>query len=282
MARKPIEIDYDAFRDQIGTVDEEGKRRWVFPRKPRGRFHQYRVWVSVFLLALFFAGPFIKIGGYPFLLVNIMERKFILFGVPFWPQDFHLLALALICLFVFIILFTVVFGRVWCGWACPQTLFMEMVFRKIEYAIEGDAPAQRKLAKAPWNAEKVLKKGGKWIIFYLISFVIAHTVMSYVVGWEELAKIVQEGPGQHIGKFSFVIGFSLLFFFVFAYLREQACIVICPYGRLQGALLDKNSIVVHYDHVRGEPRGVLRKNAERSQKEIVSLAPFVYRYVLRE
>ena len=270
MPRKPIEIDYDAFRDQIGTVDEEGKRRWIFPKKPGGDYHRYRVWVSIFLLAIFFAGPFIKIGGYPLLLLNILERKFIIFGVPFWPQDFHLLALALITLFVFIILFTVVFGRVWCGWACPQTLFMEMVFRKIEYAIEGDAPSQRKLNKAPWNAEKILKKGSKWLIFYLISFVIAHTVMSYILGWEELAKIVQEGPAQHMGKFSFVIGFSLVFYFVFAYFREQACIVVCPYGRLQSALLDKNSIVVHYDHQRGEPRGVLRKGAERNEGDCIA------------
>ncbi|MEM6628735.1 MAG: cytochrome c oxidase accessory protein CcoG [Bacteroidota bacterium] len=263
-------IDYDAFRDQIGTVDEEGKRRWVFPKKPKGQHHRLRVIVTVILLSIFFAGPFIKIGGYPLLLLNILERKFIILGVPFWPQDFHLLALGLITLFLFIILFTVIFGRIWCGWACPQTLFMEMVFRKIEYAIEGDAPAQRKLARAPWNGEKIFKKGLKWTIFFLISFLIAHTVMSYLISWEELIKIVQEGPDKHWGKFTFVIVFSGLFFFVFTYLREQACIVICPYGRLQGALLDKNSIVVHYDHVRGEPRGPLKKGQDRTSGDCIA------------
>ena len=135
----------EEFRDSISTVDKEGKRVWVYPKKPSGFYHKLRIVVTVVLLSILFAGPFIKIGGQPFLLLNIFERKFVVFGATFWPQDFFLLALTFITFFVFIILFTVAFGRIWCGWACPQTLFMEMVFRKIEYWIEGDANQQRRL-----------------------------------------------------------------------------------------------------------------------------------------
>src|SRR5690606_36893752 len=149
--------------------DEKGKRVWIYPKKPAGRYHNWRAFVAVVLLILFFAGPFIRVGGQPLLLLDFFERRFVIMGQAFWPQDFFLLALTLITLFVFIILFTVVFGRVWCGWACPQTLFMEMVFRKIEYWIEGDAQAQRRLDREPWNAEKILKKTGKQIIFIIIS-----------------------------------------------------------------------------------------------------------------
>jgi hypothetical protein len=152
------QIDQE-YRDHISTVDSKGKRVWVYPKKPQGKYHTYRIIVAIFLLALLFAGPFIKIGGQPFILINIFERKFIIFGTPFWPQDFHLFALALISFVVFIVLFTVVFGRVWCGWACPQTIFMEMVFRKIEFWIEGDANQQRRLDQMPWNSEKILTCG---------------------------------------------------------------------------------------------------------------------------
>ncbi len=159
----------DEFRDSIATVDEKGKRLWIYPKKPSGKFHGWRIVVTIILLSLLFGGPFIKINGQPLLLLNVLERKFIIFGQAFWPQDFVLLAVTLIAFFVFVILFTVVFGRVWCGWLCPQTLFMEMVFRKIEYWIEGDAAAQRRLSKEKWNAEKIFKKTSKQTIFILIS-----------------------------------------------------------------------------------------------------------------
>jgi cytochrome c oxidase accessory protein FixG len=252
-------IDTEDYRDSIGTVDETGKRRWIFPRKPEGRFYRWRTIVSIICLSLLFVGPFLRYNGQPFLLFNFLERKFILFGIPFWPQDFHLFALAMLTLFVFVVLFTVIFGRVWCGWVCPQTVFMEMVFRKIEYWIEGTNIQQRKLDKMPWNREKILKKGSKWLIFYVIAFVIANTLMAYMIGTEELAKIVTESPVENWGRFTFVMIFSGIFFFIFAYFREQACIAVCPYGRLQGVLLGKDSIVVAYDWLRGEPRGKRRK-----------------------
>jgi cytochrome c oxidase accessory protein FixG len=250
----------EEFRDTLATVDEKGKRVWIFPKKPSGSFHNWRILVTTILLILFFAGPFITLNGRPFMLFNIFERKFIILGQVFWPQDFFLLALTLITLFVFVILFTVAFGRIWCGWACPQTLFMEMVFRKIEYWIEGDANEQRRLKKAPWDTNKIIKKGSKQLIFILISIIISHTTMAYLIGIEEVKTIISQSPSEHLAGFIGLIAFTAIFYGVFAWFREQACIAVCPYGRLQGVLLVKDSLVVAYDWLRGEPRGKLKKH----------------------
>lgn len=250
----------EEFRDSIATVDSKGKRIWMYPKMPSGNLHTWRVIVSIFLLLILFGGPFMTIGGKPFLLLNFFERRFVIFGQPFWPQDFILLAITLITFFVFIILFTVVFGRIWCGWLCPQTLFMEMVFRKIEYWIEGDAPSQRRLDGQPWNTTKIFKKTSKHIIFILISLLIAHTVMAYMLGIDETVKLVSTSPLDNLPGFIALISFTLIFYGVYAKFREQACIAVCPYGRLQGVLLVKDSIVVAYDWLRGEPRGHLKKS----------------------
>lgn len=269
--KKPIQdIDYDAFRDTIGTVDDTGKRRWVYPKKPAGRFHNWRAIVSVILLTLLFSGPLLRWNGNPMFLFNFLERKFILFGITFWPQDFHLFVLAMLSFMVFIVLFTVVFGRVWCGWACPQTVFMEMVFRKIEYWIEGDRNKQIKLNEGPWTAEKIGKKTLKFSIFLVFSFLIANTLLAYIVGVDAMKGIVTQDPSENWSLFAGALAFTGIFFFVFAYFREQACIAVCPYGRLQGVMLDKNSIVVAYDFVRGEPRERLKKGEERSSGDCVS------------
>ncbi|HNF81174.1 MAG TPA: 4Fe-4S binding protein, partial [Cyclobacteriaceae bacterium] len=191
---KSVELAGEEFRDSIATVDEAGKRIWIYPKKPSGNFHRWRIVVTVALLSLLFSGPFIRINGQPALLLNVFERKFVILGQAFWPQDFFLLAVTLITFFVFIILFTVVFGRVWCGWMCPQTLFMEMVFRKIEYWIEGDANDQRKLTQQPWNREKILKKTSKHILFLAVSVLISHTVMAYLIGTEKTWAILNEPP----------------------------------------------------------------------------------------
>jgi cytochrome c oxidase accessory protein FixG len=252
----------EEFRDSIATVDEQGKRIWIYPKKPKGKFHNRRIIVTVILLSLFFAGPFIQIAGQPFMLLNVFARKFVIFGQAFWPQDFVLLAITLLTFFVFIILFTVVFGRVWCGWACPQTLFMEMVFRKIEYFIEGDAHAQQRLNKAPWNSTKILKKSAKQIIFVVISLLISHTTMAYIIGVDETYAIITHSPVEHMTGFIGLMVFTLIFYGVFARFREQACIAVCPYGRLQGVLLSRESIVVAYDWLRGEPRGKLKKHSQ--------------------
>ncbi|SFF86389.1 cytochrome c oxidase accessory protein CcoG [Pontibacter chinhatensis] len=259
----------DEFRDHISTVDEEGKRIWVYPKKPKGKLYNYRKYVSYLLLALLFAGPFIKINGLPLLMLNVVERKFVIFGVLFWPQDFFILVLAFLTLVVFIILFTVVYGRVFCGWVCPQTIFMEMVFRRIEYAIEGDYTKQRALDKMPWNAEKILKKGSKISIFLLISFLISNLFLAYIIGVDELKKVILDGPLEHKAGFGALLLFTGVFFWVFAWFREQVCTIVCPYGRLQGVMQDKKTVVVAYDYTRGEPRGKLRKNQERTEGDCI-------------
>lgn len=253
----------EQYRDKIATVDKQGKRIWVYPKKPEGPLHRWRVALSVFLLALLFGAPFITINNKPLVLLDIINRNFIIFGVRFWPQDIHLFVLGTIALIVFIVLFTIIFGRVWCGWACPQTIFMEMIFRKIEYWIEGDAGSQRKLNAAPMTAEKFLKKFSKHIIFYGIAFLIGNTFLAYIVGKDELFRIISAPPSEHFVGFTAMVLFSLVFYWVFAFFREQVCTLVCPYGRLQGVLLDKKSIVVAYDFNRGEPRGKRTKATEK-------------------
>jgi len=249
----------ETFRNQLSTVTDEGKRKWVYPKKPTGRFHRARIIVSAILLLILVLTPFIKVNGYPFLLFDFLNRKFILFGVLFGPHDFHLLVIAMISLIVFVILFTAVFGRIFCGWACPQTIFMEMVFRKIEYWIEGDSKDQRKLKSAPWTGSKFFKKFSKQIIFFAIAFFISNIFLSYIIGIDELIKIVTDPPSEHLQGLFAITVFSGIFYFVFSNFREQACTIVCPYGRLQGVLLDRDSIVIAYDNVRGEPRKKYKK-----------------------
>lgn len=244
----------DSFRDSVSHIDKEGHRVFFYPKKPKGKLYSARTLLSYFYLLVFFTIPFIKINGSPLFLFNILERKFILFGVHFWPQDFFLFVLGMIIFIVFIALFTVIYGRVFCGWVCPQTVFMEMVFRRIEYAIEGDATHQKALNKQGWTTEKIRKKALKNGIFFLISFIVANFFLAYLIGIDEVLKIATEPLSQHIGGFVTIIIFSAIFYFVFIWFREQACLVVCPYGRMQGVLLDKHSIVVAYDHVRGETR----------------------------
>lgn len=244
-----------SFRDGVATINKEGNRNYIYPQKPKGRLYNIRSYFSYFYLVLFFSLPFIKVGGEPIFLFNILERKFIFFGKIFWPQDFFIFAIGLLTFLVFVILFTVAFGRIWCGWACPQTIFMEMVFRKIEYFIEGDLTSQKRLNAMKWNSEKIIKKGFKFLTFFMISFLIANFFLGYIIGIDEVGKLVEEGVFVHFATFSALVIFTLVFFFVYAWFREQACIIVCPYGRLQGVMLDKNSILVAYDYVRGEPRG---------------------------
>lgn len=252
----------EEFRDTIATVSKEGKRIWLYPKKPSGRFFNYRKIVSYFLLIVLFGMPFIKINGNPFMMFNVLERRFALFGVVFHPQDFHLFLFTMLTLLVFIILFTVVYGRIFCGWVCPQTIFMEMVYRRIEYFIEGDWNAQKKLNEGPWTTEKMFKKTIKQLLFFGIAVLIANTFLSYIIGYEEVFKIASEPVSLHMGGFVAMIVFSFLFYGVFAFMREQVCTTICPYGRLQGVILDPNSIVISYDWKRGEPRGKIKKGAE--------------------
>tara|TARA_R110000744_G_scaffold135882_1_gene245537 strand:+ start:943 stop:2361 length:1419 start_codon:yes stop_codon:yes gene_type:complete len=260
--------DQDNFRDSIGTIKEDGKRAWVFPKKPSGKLYEYRKYVSYVLLTFLIASPFIKINGNQFLMFNVLERRFNIFGFPFYPQDFHLFVISMIIGVVFIALFTVAFGRIFCGWMCPQTIFLEMVFRRIEYWIDGDRGAQIRLDRQEWDAEKIRKRVLKWIIFFIISFIIANVFLAYLIGSDRLIQYVTDGPTQHLSIMVSLLIFTAVFYFIFAWFREQVCIIACPYGRMQSVLLDNKSIVVAYDYKRGEAengRKKWRKNEDREE-----------------
>lgn len=249
----------ESFRDRIATVDEKGKRKWVFAQKPKGKFYNIRTWVSWGFFALFFTLPFIKLNGRPLFLFNIPDARFIIFGKIFWPQDFFIFGLTMVTFIIFIVLFTAAFGRLFCGWVCPQTIFMEMLFRKVEYLIEGDAAKQKILNKSSWTTEKIRKKVTKHIAFYLLAFIIANFFLAYIIGMDELKKIISEPVSEHFVGFMAILIFSAVFYGVYAFFREQVCTVVCPYGRLQGVLLDRNSMIVAYDYKRGEPRSKFKK-----------------------
>jgi cytochrome c oxidase accessory protein FixG len=260
-----IEAD-ESFRDRISTVNKEGKRIWVYPKKPKGTWYNRRKIVSYFLLFLLFASPYIKFRGEPLFMFNVIERKFVIFFKVFWPQDFYIFAIAAVLGVVFVIFFTIIFGRLFCGWVCPQTIFMEMLFRRVEYWIEGDWTYQKKLDAQKWDKEKIIKRGGKHVVFWFISFIISNTFLAYIIGSDELWKIITSPIGTHIGGLTVIIIFTYVFYGVFAFMREQVCTTICPYGRLQGVLLDRNTMVVAYDHKRGEQRAKFKKDEKRQTK----------------
>jgi len=266
------------FRDSIPTVDSAGKRVWMYPRKPplgkraspdAPNYYTLRTWVSWFLLVVLLFGPFIKINGNPLLMMNFLERQFSIFGLMFWPQDFYLFAIAMVTVFVLIVFSTAYIGRIWCGWLCPQTVLMEMVFRKIEYLIEGDANAQKALNAEEWNPDKIRKKALKHGIFFGLSFVVSNLLLGYIIGGDALLDLITDPPNQHVGGLIAMLLFTGLFYLIFSRFREQACTFVCPYGRFQSVLLDTNSLVVSYDHPRGETRA--RKTKGESWEERLGL-----------
>lgn len=251
-----------SFRDRVSTVDDKGKRKWMYVWQVKGKLYKLRTYLSYFYLVVFFALPFIKVNGSPLFLLNVVERKFIIFGKVFLPTDFVMFGIAMLIGILFIIVFTLAYGRIFCGWVCPQTVFMEMVFRKIEYLLEGSAAKQQKQNNGTWTTEMYIRKGIKHLIFFIIAFLVANTFLAYIIGKDALFQIITEPVTQHLGGFFSIIGFSFIFYAVFAYVRELVCTVVCPYGRLQSVLLDKNSVVVAYDKLRGEPRtkGARKRN----------------------
>jgi cytochrome c oxidase accessory protein FixG len=248
-------VDWQDFREHLATADQQGRRMWLYPRKPRGSWFNARRGLAVALLAIMFAGPFVRIHGNPLLMINIVERRFSILGHVFWPQDMFLFALAVLLFLTGIVVFTAAFGRLWCGWACPQTVLMEMVFRPIEWLIEGHGQSQRRFDKAPASFKKVARKLLKHGIFLGLSFVIGNTLLAYIIGTDELFKIIKDPPHQHFVGLTFMVLFTLVFYGIFARFREQACTFICPYGRFQSTLLDENSLIVAYNAKRGERRG---------------------------
>ena len=269
------DIDWQDFSDHLATADKEGHRRWIYAKKPAGRWHRRRAWVAVALIFIMFAGPWIRIHGNPLLLINIVERRFSILGRIFWPQDAAIFAVAMLVFITGIIIFTTAFGRLWCGWTCPQTVMMEMVFRKLEFLIEGDSAAQRALAAAPWNTRKIFKKTLKHVVFFGLSFAIGNTLLAYLIGSEQLVAIQFDDPRKHLVGLAFMTLFTLVFYAIFARFREQACTFICPYGRFQSAMLDANTMVVAYDHKRGEQREPLHREQTPTQRAAAGLGDCV-------
>lgn len=244
-----------SFRDRPINMDEKGGRKWVYAKKPRGKWYTLRTLVSIVVLAFLVLAPFIRYKGYPLILLDIADRKFIIFGAIFWAQDTFILALIMLSFILFIIVFTVTFGRLWCGWLCPQTIFLEMVFRRIEYLIEGDFRQRLKLDNDPWTAGKIFKKVLKHAIFIILAILMTNVFLMWFTGPERLSEIARTPVSENLPSFLVMLFVSGIFYFIYAFFREQICTMVCPYGRMQSVLLDSKSLIVTYDFKRGEPRG---------------------------
>lgn len=268
--------DHERFRAELASIQPDGRRKWIYARKPPNRrYYRLRTYVSWVLLAFLFAAPHIKVGGHQFVLLNIIDREFVLLGVPFWPNDFYLVALLFLTLVVTIVLFTATVGRIWCGWLCPQTIFMEMIFRKIEWLIDGGPKEQANRHAGPWNIGRLWRSALKITVFGAISFIIANTFLAYVVSSDVLLGYIVDGPLAHVELFAALLAFTFVFFMVFYRFREQACLIACPYGRYMSALVDENTIAVTYDHHRGEQRAKWsRQDTEDKKQAQVSGALF--------
>ena len=240
--------------DRLATTDESGNRVYLYPADTRGKYRDRRSWMSVVLLVVFLILPWIRINGHPAVLLNIPARRFALFGVGFWAHEAPMLVFVFGGTVVLLALVTAVWGRVWCGWACPQTVFVDAVFRRVERWVEGDSVQRRRLDESPWSASKFSKKALKWIGFALVSLVISHSFLAYFTGVETLGVMMRSSPSQNPSAFLVMLVMFGLVLFDFGWFREQFCTIVCPYGRFQSVLMDDNSQVVGYDARRGEPR----------------------------
>jgi len=267
-----VDDPHDSFRNELASVHRDGRRKWVYARQPSGRFYRARTAVAILLLGFLVGAPFIEVNGQPLILLNVLERRFVLFGLVFWPQDFHLVVLIALTGLVTLALSTAAIGRVWCGWLCPQTVFLEMVFRRLEYLIDGPAERQLQRDGRPWTADTWARALLKHALFFALSFAIANLFLAYVIGAGPLRTIVTDPPGQHAGGLVAISIFSLLFYGVFSRFREQACTLACPYGRVMSSLIDRRTITVTYDSTRGEPRGRVVQRAAASGGDCVDCA----------
>jgi cytochrome c oxidase accessory protein FixG len=255
-----INEDHERFRNELASVHTDGRRKWVFARKPSGRYYRARTILSWFLLAFLFGAPFVTVNGQQLVLLDFLERRFAAFGMVFWPQDFYLVVLIALALLVTLALSTTAVGRIWCGWLCPQTVFMEMLFRKIEYLIEGSAAEQLRRTRAPLTFDTAWRRVLKHGIFFGLSFVIANVFLAYIIGADDLWIIVTDTPAAHLAGLMAIMIFSLVFYGVFARFREQVCTLACPYGRVMSALIDTHTLTVTYDRPRGEPRSRIHRD----------------------
>ncbi len=246
----------------LSTLGKDGKRKWLYPVESKGRFLTRRRWTGFLLVLAYLALPIVHIGGKPAMLLDVVHREFALFGAVFYPTDTLLLMLMLIAIMVAVILVTALLGRVWCGWACPQTVYLEFVFRPIERLIEGKEHVRKRRDEGPMSVDKAWRKAAKWSIYLVISLLLANTFVAYFVGWEALLTWMQAPPTEHWGFFLVMAITTGLILFDFGIFREQMCTITCPYARMQSIMLDEDSAIVSYDPGRGEPR------ARRSKKQL--------------
>ena len=261
-------------RESVTTIRSDGSRVFLFPTETQGRFTRARRFSAYALIAVYLLLPWIRINGFPAVFLDVAERRFHLFGVTFAAQDMWLLFFVITGLGFSLFFITALLGRVWCGWACPQTVFLDHVYRRIEKWIDGDAVQRRALQAAPWTARKILQRVAKHTCFILFSALITHLFLAYYVSLPEVWEMVQAAPTEHWGAFAFIVVATAALYFNYAWFREQLCIVLCPYGRLQSALIDDHSLVIGYDVKRGEPRGKIRGQGtgDRSQPNLSPVA----------
>ena len=240
--------------DRLATTDQQGQRIYLYPTEVRGKWKKRRQYLSIALIALFIGLPWLKIGGHQAILLDLPNRRFAILGLTFWAHDAPILFFVFGGAIITIAFITAIWGRIWCGWACPQTVFVEQVYRKVERWIEGDALAQRKLDEAPIHFKKFLKKSLKWAIFSLIALILSHSFLAYFIGTEELGRMMENSPLHNPSSFLVMVGVAAFILFDFGWFREQFCTMLCPYGRFQSVLMDNQSSVVAYDVKRGEPR----------------------------
>ena len=245
-------------RESVTTIRQDGSRFFLHPSDVRGKFTWARRISAVGLIAIYAALPWIQIGGYPAVFLDVLNRRFHLFGLTFAAQDVWMAFFFITGLAFSLYVLSALFGRIWCGWACPQTIFLEHIFRRIERWIDGDARARRRLEKSKWTPQKIAKRLVKHGIFLFVSSLIAHLFLSYFLSIPQLYAWMAEGPDEHWQAFVFMFVATGIIYFNFSWFREQLCLIICPYGRLQSALVDDDTLVVGYDEKRGEPRGPLR------------------------
>jgi cytochrome c oxidase accessory protein FixG len=249
---------------KLTSVDEHGDRIWIIPAEVRGYFRRHRNWTQLILLAIFLLIPWTTFRGHQTVLIDVPDREFALFGVLFKAHDTPLLFFILAVAALSLAFVTSVWGRVWCGWACPQTVFIDSVYRRIEQWIEGNYLKRRQLRDGPMTFEKLWKTSLKWLAFIFVSSLIAHSFMAYFIGAKELIAMTQKAPEENPSYFILVTFFTALFAFDFGWFREQFCVIMCPYGRIQSVLLDNKSLALVYDTTRGEPRKSLAQAGQKS------------------
>jgi len=244
-------------RDSVTTIREDGSRRFLFPADAAGRFRSARRATAVALIAAYLALPWVKVGGYPAVFLDVARRRFHLFGLTLAAQDMWLLFFLISGLGFGLFFLTALLGRVWCGWACPQTVFLEHMYRQVERWIDGDAVRRRQWAESPASAPKAVRRLAKHAVYLVLSAAIAHLFLAYFVSIPALWAMMRAAPAENWGAFVFIAAATGVVYFDFAWFREQLCVIICPYGRLQSALTDDHTLVIGYDWSRGEPRGRL-------------------------